>query len=136
MAHDPKPPTPPTLLVVDRAAVDEAVTRLRLAAEAAGLEQVRQERSMAAATVTWIGGPRTRAEHDAAALEKQWADLANDLRRAATDVRIAEVAADQENRKRQAAFDEAVLAYRTEVAARAAATAAATATSPRWGFAP
>jgi len=136
MAHDPTPPTPPTLLVVDRAAVDEAVTRLRLAAEAAGLEQVRQERSMAAATVTWIGDQRTKAEHDARALQQQWFTLANDLRRAATDVRFAEVAADQENRKRQAAFDEAMLAYRTEVAARAAADAAATATSPLRGLAP
>lgn len=109
------PPTPPTLLTIDHAAVDDAVTRLRLAAEALDTERLRHDRAVLSASVTWIGDQRTRLERDVKKLAGESVELATALRKAATDLRFAEDAAVRENRARQAAYEVALAAYQQAV---------------------
>ncbi len=113
---DPKPPTPPVLLTVDPVASEEAVTILRQAADAAGYERTRHERALAAALTLWIGKEGQRVEREGRELAQGWADLEVDLRRQATEIRLAVVASQQENRRRQAAYSDAMGAWQDLVA--------------------
>lgn len=114
---DPTPPRPPRLLTVDTVAAEDAVTVLRQAADAAGWERTRQEQALARATALWIGREGARVTDQGRRVVQGWFDLEVDLRRRATEVRLAVVAALQENRRRQAAYDDALAAWRDRTAA-------------------
>ena len=117
MPTPPAAPKAPALVPVDASAGQQAVTILRQAADAAGLERVRGQRSLAAAVTAWIGRERQRAEHDTAGLAQGWTDVEVDLRLAATRVLLAVDAALHENQRRQVAYQDALAAWRTAVAA-------------------
>lgn len=113
---DPKPPALPTFLTVDPIAAEDAVTILRQAADAAGYERERQRRALAAAVALWIGKEGRKADDEGKRLVQGWFDLEVDLRRRATEVRLAVVAALEENRRRQARYDDALATWRDIVA--------------------